>query len=105
FDVPSPVGLLGTDPALRQQVADRARDRLEFGARRGGGDRGDLIKGQMPFVEGVAATGERDRTAIAAVERSAGDLHNTSNDAMASRRFRAHLVQTAAIARQVPATE
>ena len=54
FGVPRLVGLLGLDPALRQQVADRARDGLELVARRGGVDRDDLIEGQMPFVQRVA---------------------------------------------------
>ena len=68
FRIPRLVGLLGLDPALRQQVADRARDGLELVARRGGGDRDDLIEGQMPFVQRVAVAGERDRAAVEAVE-------------------------------------
>ena len=68
FRIPRLVRLLGRDPALREQVADRTRDGLELDARRGGGDRDDLIEGEMPFVQRVAAAGERDRSAVEAVE-------------------------------------
>jgi hypothetical protein len=68
FHIPRPVGLLGLDPALRQQVADRASDGLEFVARRGGGDWNDLIEGQMPFVQRIAAAGKPDRAAIEVVD-------------------------------------
>src|SRR4029453_3365897 len=67
FRMPGLVGLLGLDPALRQEVADRARDSLEPVARCGGRDRGDLIEGQMPFIQGVGAARKWDRSPVEAV--------------------------------------
>jgi hypothetical protein len=68
FRVPRVVRLLCLDPPLRQEVANRAGDRLELSAWRGGGDRYHLIEGQVPFVQRVSASRECDRSAVEAIE-------------------------------------
>src|SRR5262249_6398026 len=52
------IPLLGLEPALRQHVADRARDRLELVARRRGGGARHLIEGQVALEQGVLVSTE-----------------------------------------------
>jgi hypothetical protein len=63
------VRLLRLEPALRQHVADRACDGFEFVAVGRRTNRNDLIERQVPLVQSVVAPGERDLTAIEAIEK------------------------------------
>ena len=66
--IPCLVRLLRLDPALRQEVANRTRDGFELVAGRRGSERHHLIEGQVPFVQRVSASRERDRSAVEAIE-------------------------------------
>ena len=57
------VGLLGADPPLGQDVAHRARDRLEPLARPGGRDVADAVEEQMALVERIGGARELDGAA------------------------------------------
>ena len=61
------VGLLRVDPALREQIPHRARERLEALARAGVRDRDDVVEGEMSLVERVGSPGEPDRSASVAL--------------------------------------
>ena len=55
------VVFFGADPALRQEVAHRAGQRLEPFARPGGSQRHDIVEDQVPLIESIGRTRELDR--------------------------------------------
>ena len=57
------VGLLGQHPALREDVAHGARERLEALARAGGSRADDVVEQQVAFIECLVRSGKLDGAA------------------------------------------
>ena len=63
------VGLLGAHPSLGQDVAHRARERLEALARSGGRGIEDAVEDEMALVERIGAARELDGAAAVLLEK------------------------------------
>ena len=75
------VGLLGQQPALRDHVAHRARDRLELLARRRGRGIDHVIEQQVPFVQRGIGPRKLHRTAPVSREQRAPNVVHRSSSA------------------------
>src|SRR5262245_7244418 len=82
FDVSFGVDVLGLEPALGQQIANRSRNRLELVARGRRTDRSDMIEREMPLVQAAATAGQlraaNTETGEKMVIRHYCPLHRTS---------------------------
>jgi len=59
----------GADPALRQEVADRAGQSLETFARDGGAGRDDVVKNQVALIGSIAGTRKLDGATAVLLEK------------------------------------
>ena len=63
------VVFFGADPALRQEVADRAGQSLETFARDGGAGRDDVVKNQVALIGSIAGTRKLDGATAVLLEK------------------------------------